>query len=119
MIHQLVNTYYIAGYGNETIIDIEYDALEWLDYSSAPYNMYGDSLVPVWSATLGDRQPNRTIYADNVSHMELAGSTDEANNARCDECLDYIVQLISGDSSLDGYEYLSQEMRINNQEEGA
>ena len=66
--------------------------------------MQGDSMVHVWSATLGDRQPNRTIYAENVNHIGLITN---------DECLAYIVQLIAGNSSLDGYECLSQEIRTN------
>lgn len=44
-------------------------------------------MVPVWSATLGDRQSSRTI-SKNVSHMGLISD----NN-----CLDDISHLISGD----------------------
>ena len=64
----------------------------------------GDSLVPVWSATLGDNQPLRTIYAKEMDHMDLV------NN---DECLEYISQLISGNSSLTGFSRLAQEMDLS------
>ena len=62
---------------------------------------------------MGDRQPGRTIYAANVNHMELIGNANEDSNGGYQECLDYIVQLISGDSSLSGYQYLSQEMPVS------
>ena len=61
----------------------------------------GDSLVPVWSATLGDSQPNRTIYAKNVDHMDLIDN---------DECLNYISNLIRGHTALPVDGVLSQEM---------
>lgn len=106
---ELVNTYYIAGYGIDTTEVVSYESGEWISNSCQE----GDSLVPVWSATLGDRQPSRTIYAANVNHMELIGNANEDSNGGYQECLDYIVQLISGDSSLSGYQYLSQEMPVS------
>lgn len=67
--------------------------------------MQGDSLVPVWSATLGDRQPNKTIYAENVNHMGLISNED---------CLNHISKLISGNNTLDTSSILSQEINTNN-----
>ena len=64
----------------------------------------GDSLVPVWSATLSDNQPLRTIYAKEMDHMDLIMN---------EECLDYISHLISGNNSLAIYQSLSQDMNIN------
>ena len=68
--------------------------------------MQGDSLVPVWSATLGDRQPNRTIYARNVDHISLVSDAD---------CLNYITQLIGGDDTIPEQGILSQEMVFDNE----
>ena len=97
---ELVNTYYIAGYGIDTTEVVSYESGEWISNSCQE----GDSLVPVWSATLGDRQPGRTIYAENVNHMGLIKN---------EECLNYIVELIKGNSSLVGFEHLKQEISFN------
>lgn len=55
----------------------------------------------MWSATSGDRQPNRTIYAKNVDHMDLISN---------EQCLNYISNIISGHTALPVGSILSQEM---------
>lgn len=70
-----------------------------------PTNYARNSLVPVWSATLGDRQPNRTIYARNVDHISLVSDAD---------CLNYISQLIGGDDTIPENSKLFQEMIFDN-----
>ena len=61
-------------------------------------------MVPVWSATLSDNQPLRTIYAKEMDHMDLIIN---------EECLEYISQLISGNSSLAEFDRLEQEMDLS------
>ena len=85
---ELVSTYYIAGYGVDTVEKIEYDMSEWnINFE----NEKGDSVVPIWSATLGDRTPNRTFYAEDVGHTWLV--KDPA-------LIDFIAQLVVGNTSI-------------------
>ena len=98
---EIVNTYYIAGYGFNTVDRIYANGTLWMNDSTEENIGKGDSLVPVWSATLGDRQPNRTIYAKDISHMELISNED---------CLNCIVNLINGHTTLPVDSALSQDM---------
>ena len=83
---ELVNTYYLVGNGIKTIDQVVLRGSIWNDYSEED-NTIGDSVVPIWSATLGNRQLCRTIFK-NVDHMGLISDQD---------CLDVISYLISGD----------------------
>jgi len=90
-ITSLVNTYYIAGYGYNTVNKIRFNMLDWYVYSNTNY---GDKLVAEWSSTLGDKYPSRTFYVCNTSHMGLVSDT---------EVRDFVTQLISGNTSTSSY----------------
>ena len=83
---ELVNTYYLVGNGIKTIDQVVLRGSIWNDYSEED-NTIGDSVVPIWSATLGNRQLCRAILK-NVDHMGLISDQD---------CLYDISRLISGD----------------------
>lgn len=87
----LIDTYYIAGYGRQTIDKVEFDMMDWDVYS---YTYSGDSLVADWSATLGDKYSARTFYAQNVSHMGLISDLNVTS---------FIIQLIEGNASTDSF----------------
>lgn len=91
-ITNFVNTYYIAGFGKDTIDQIEFDMLDWyIDLS----NLDGDELVGIESATLGDKYSGRTFFVQNVSHMDLIYSS---------EVQSFITQLIDGNTSTNAFE---------------
>ena len=94
------NTHYIAGYNTKTIYKVFSVMNIWMNYTNSD-DVFGDSVVPVWSVTLGDRQANRTIYAKNVDHRSLVSNAD---------CLEYISRLIGEDYAIPEDSILSQEM---------
>ncbi len=87
----LVDTYYIAGYGYETVDKVEFNMWDWYVYSNTKD---GDELVAVWSATLGDKYSSRTFYAKNVNHMGLVSNL---------EVRAFVNQLIDGKTSTSSY----------------
>ncbi len=84
----LVNTYYIAGYGHETVDMVKFNMWDWYVDSTTDE---GDELVAVWSATLGDKYSSRTFYAENVNHTNLVYNYYVQN---------FVIQLIGGNTSI-------------------
>lgn len=96
---ELVNTYYIAGYNVSTIDKIECNMWDWSVYSNTTQ---GDSLVAVWSATLGDRAANRTFFAKDITHMGLVSNG---------EVKMFIKGLIEGNTSVSAYPNIHTNMQ--------
>ena len=97
-ITSLVNSYYIAGVNYQdtetesaTIEKLHYNLQDWDIYSQT---IHGDALVPVWSADLSNKYTSKTFYVDDMYHTWLASNTIVLN---------FISQLISGDSSLNSF----------------
>lgn len=94
---ELVNSYYIAGCHLETSDKIEYNMWDWYEYTSTEA---GDSLVAIWSATLGDRAPDRTFFAEGCYHMDLA------KNYSVLQC---VKRLLNGDTSIADLSNISEQ----------
>lgn len=97
-ISSLSNTYYIAGYGIDTVDTVEFNMWDWYNNSSTKK---GDGTVPVWSSTLGGKYADKTYYVKNVDHVELASDK---------ETLELIKQLISGRTSISEFKTISKNM---------
>ncbi len=92
---ELVTTYYIAGCNVDTTDKIEFNSSYWSEYASTSL---GDSLVPTWSATLGDHSPYNTFYANGTGHSGLVINS---------EMIRFVAQLIDDNTSLASYNILS------------
>jgi hypothetical protein len=97
-----VNTYYIAGYGKQTVDIIEFNMWDWYIYE---YTYDGDQMVAEWSATLGDRYSNKTFFAEDVSHVGLVANS----NVKL-----FIAQLIQGNTSTSAFANIYDNMPQSN-----
>ena len=85
-----VNSYHISGSGIETKQGVTY-ADGWSSWQS---DQHGDGIVPVWSADLADRYPERTFYFTNED-----GGVNHTSLAKNGEVLKFVNNLISGNTS--------------------
>lgn len=93
----LVRTYYIAGCNIQTAETIEYNMFEWFIHT---FTERGDSLVPEWSATLGDKYSSKTFFTKETNHMKLIADR---------EIISFTIQLIDGDISVAPFENIFRE----------
>ncbi len=88
-ISSLVNTYYIVGYGYDTIaeLDIDHDEdgnYDWM-YESSHRNIEGDGTVPLISALVGGKLGNAKKYFANKEHLAIV--SDESVLALIDSII--------------------------------
>lgn len=96
-ITKLVNTYYIAGRGYDTINGVLYNDNVWDLYGKTKE---GDSVVPEWSATLGDRYSDRTFYAQNIPHFSLIWDN---------EVISFVKNVIEEDIEVSDFVHIEEE----------
>ena len=108
------NTFYIAGFEIQTINKLTFNCDYFWD-SDLNGNLYyrqytwcetekiqeGDSMVPVCSATLGDKYSNRTFFVSKVSHASLVEES---------QVLLLINRLIVGNTSLSALNKIEEEL---------
>ena len=63
-------------------------------FYASVYENVGDSLVPYWSATLGDKYSDKTFYVSSAFHMDLIKNT---------QVKAFINDLISNNTSITSY----------------
>ena len=95
-----VNSYHISDSGIETKQGVTY-ADGWSSWQS---DQHGDGIVPVWSADLADRYPDRTFYFDGGEKGD--NHTDMVHH---DNILDFLNDLIEGEMSCENYIYIEGE----------
>ena len=102
----LVNTYYIAGYGDpkstsiQTVTRILLRDIENKIWDADKSDFDGDGMVTKWSATQGDMYASRTYYAKGVSHINLVDNVD---------VLVFITELIGGNTTPTSNSLISSE----------
>ena len=111
----LTTTYYIAGYGKDTTNkitfacdyvlepgldgDFYYRQLTWCETEKT---QEGDNMVPVCSATLGDKYGNKTFFVSGVDHASLVDDS---------QVLSFINRLIVGNTSVSAFNKIAEELQ--------
>lgn len=90
------HTYFLSGQNISTIEKIEFDTWDWSEYQSGSN---GDSLVPIWSASLSGRSPGKTFYGDYKTHMGLVSDS---------QVIQFVAQLILGNTSTISFSDISE-----------
>lgn len=91
---ELINTHYIASTGHLTVDKVLFTDVLDLGikiWSNDEETTQGDGVVPIWSATLGDRYYQKTFFVENLGHIDLI--YDVAG------VLPFINDLIAGNTS--------------------